>query len=114
MSVHKRFISLFFSICVLVAFMFQSAHTYSHLVHEYFGKQTTSHTHHSKTEKAVKHHSEDCQICHFTLSPFTTLSFDTMVFYTNSIYQKSNVIYHFDFVEISFDYFSLRAPPVYV
>src|SRR5690554_223232 len=106
MNVKKRFISWFLSMCVVVTLMFQSAHTY-----EYFG---TEHTHHSETEKALAHHADDCQICHFTLSPFTTMSFDTVVFYTNSIYQKLNAIYHFDFVEVSFNYFSLRAPPVYV
>lgn len=114
MSVNKRFISFFLSLCVMATLLFQSTHSYSHLIQEYFGNQNTEHAHHSKTEKAVKHHSDDCQICHFTLSPFTILSFDSVVFYTNSIYQKLNAIYHFDFVEISFNYFSLRAPPVYV
>ncbi|HLW62921.1 MAG TPA: hypothetical protein VKY33_05925 [Flavobacterium sp.] len=111
MSVKKRFISLILSMCVMVTLMFQSAHIYSHLLSEYFG---TQHTHHSKTEKAPAHHSEDCQVCHFTLSPFTTMSYDSVVFYTNSIYQKLNTTYHFEFVAFSFDYFSLRAPPVYV
>lgn len=111
MNVKKRFISWFLSMCIVVTLLFQSTHTYSHLLYEYFG---TEHTHHSKTEKALAHHADDCQICHFTLSPFTTMSFDTVVFYTNSIYQKLNAIYHFDFVEVSFNYFSLRAPPVYV
>lgn len=111
MNVKKRFISLFLSMCIVVTLLFQSAHTYSHLLYEYFG---TQHTHYSKTEKALTHHSDDCQVCHFTLSPFTTMSYDSVVFYTNSIYQKLNATYHFDFVEIPFNYISLRAPPVYV
>ena len=101
---------MFFSMCVLVTLMFQSAHMYSHLITDFF---QTELTHHQK-DKIVNHHSDNCQICHFTLSPFTTMSYDSVVFYTNSIYQKLNATYHFDFVGIPFNYISLRAPPVYV
>lgn len=109
MNAKKRFLSLFLSMCVVATLMFQSVHTYTHLVTEYFGIQNTQH---SKTDKAIAHNADNCQVCHFTFSPFTPMSFSEVVFFTNSIYQKLNAIYHFDFVEVAFDYFSLRAPPV--
>ena len=95
----------------MVTLMFQSAHIYSHLLSEYFG---TQHTHHSKTEKAPAHHSEDCQVCHFTLSPFTTVAPDVIVFYSSITYPKLNATHQINYIAASFDFISLRGPPVFV
>lgn len=110
MSVNKRVISLFFSICVLVTLMFQSAHTYSHLISDYLDAGTP----HDKSQKALAHHADDCQICHFTLSPFTAVSAETIVFYTTTFYPELNVPYHFELVSAAFDAVFLRGPPVFV
>jgi len=68
----------------------------------------------SHNEKATQHqHADDCKICHFNISPFTVVSFDAVVFFTPIAYQKRNITYHFDYVEIPFNYYSLRAPPIY-
>jgi len=110
MSVKKRLISLFFSICVLVALMFQSAHTYSHLISDYLDAGA----HHDKSPKALTHHADDCQICHFTFSPFTAVSSEAIVFFTTTFYPKLNVPGHFDLVSISVGEVSLRGPPAFI
>lgn len=110
MSIKKRFISLFFSLCIVATFISQSVHIYSHLLTEHFGIETL----HSHKDKATHQHADDCKICHFNISPFTTMSFDSVEFFADITYLKNGSIYHFDFVEIPFNYFSLRAPPVYV
>lgn len=110
MSVNKRLISLFFSICVLVALMFQSAHSYSHLVSDFFSTDS----HHTKHDQLANHHADTCQICHFTFSPFTTVTQDVIVFYSSKIYPKLNVTYHTSSIDASFDFISLRGPPVFV
>ena len=110
MSVNKRFISLFFSICVFVALMFQSAHTYSHLITDFFSIDK----HHASHDEMASHHSDDCQICHFTFSPFTTVTSDVVVFYSSITYPKLNVTHHTSYVDASFDFISLRGPPFFV
>ncbi len=110
MSVNKRIISLFFSICVLVALMFQSAHSYSHLVSDFLSADA----HHAKHDQLANHHPDDCQICHFTFSPFTTVTPDVIVFYSSTTYPKLNVTHQAAYVDVSFDFISLRGPPVFV
>ncbi len=110
MSVNKRFISLFFSICVLVTLMFQSVHTYSHLITDFFSTDS----HHTKNDQLANHHSDNCQICHFTFSPFTTVTPDVIVFYSSITYPKLNAKHHTSYVNVSFDFIALRGPPVFV
>ena len=78
--------------------MFQSAHTYSHLITDFFDAGS----HHTKNDQLANHHPDNCQICHFTLSPFTTVTPDV------------NVVHHTTYVNASFDVISLRGPPVFV
>ena len=110
MRLNKRFISMFLSMCVLVTLMFQSVHTYTHLVTDYLSETS----HHTKHDKYANHHSDDCQICHFTLSPFTTVSTDVIHFYSTTYYPKLNVAYHVSLHETSFNFVQLRGPPVFV
>lgn len=110
MSLNKRFISMFLSMCVLVTFMFQSVHVYSHLAADYFSEAPHKHQH----DKFANHHSDDCQICHFTFSPFTTGSADVIVFYSNISYPRLNVVYQESLLETSFTFIQLRGPPVFV
>ncbi|SEI01029.1 hypothetical protein SAMN02927937_02711 [Paenimyroides aquimaris] len=110
MKSNKRIISLFFSICVLVTLMFQSAHTYSHLITDFFDAGS----HHTKNDPLANHHPDNCQICHFTLSPFTTVTPDVIVFYSSITYPKLNVTHHTSYVDASFDVISLRGPPIFV
>ena len=110
MKSNKQIISLFFSICVLVTLMFQSVHTYSHLVSDFLSTDT----HHTKHDQLANHHSDDCQICHFTFSPFTTVTPDVIVFYPTKTYPKLNAAYQTISVDASFDFISLRGPPVFV
>lgn len=101
---------MFFSMCVLVTLMFHSAHMYSHLITDFF---QTELTHHQK-DKIVNHHSDNCQICHFTLSPFTTVAPDVIVFYSSITYPKLNATHQINYIAASFDFISLRGPPVFV
>jgi len=110
MKSNKQIISWFFSICVLVTLMFQSAHSYSHLVSDFLSTDS----HHANHDQMANHHSDDCQICHFTFSPFTTVTPDVIVFYSSITYPKLNVTHHIDYVDASFDFISLRGPPVFV
>ncbi len=90
--------------------MFQSVHTYSHLVSDFLSTDT----HHDKHDQLANHHSDDCQICHFTFSPFTTVKPDVIVFYPTKTYPKLNALYQTTSVVASFDFVSLRGPPVFV
>ena len=110
MKSNKRIISLFFSICVLVTLMFQSAHTYSHLITDFFDAGS----HHTKNDQLANHHPDNCQICHFTLSPFTTVTPDATVFYSFVTYPQLNVVHHATYVDASFNVISLRGPPIFV
>lgn len=110
MKSQKQIIALFLSICVFVTLMFQSAHSYSHLVSDFLSTDS----HHNKHDQLANHHSDDCQICHFTFSPFTTATPDVIVFYPTKTYSKLNVSHHTNYLDASFDFISLRGPPVFV
>lgn len=101
---------MFLSICVVMTLMFQSVHTYSHLITDYFDAAS----HHDKNAKALAHHGDDCQICHFTLSPFTDVSLETIVFYSLGFYPKTSAFHQFDLIDVSFDLITLRGPPDYI
>lgn len=100
---------MFLSMCVLVTLMFQSAHIYSHMATDYLSDAS----HHHKHDKYTNHHSDDCKICHFTFSPFTSTSTDVITFYSNSYYPKLNVAYQAFLQDKSFDFVQLRGPPVF-
>jgi len=110
MSLNKRFISMFLSICVLITLMFQSVHIYSHFTNDYLGDSS----HHHQHDKYANHHSDDCQICHFTFSPFTNVSTDVITFYANTYYPKLNVTYQESTFENTINFIHLRGPPVLV
>ncbi len=110
MKSNKRIISLFFSICVLVTLMFQSVHTYSHLITDFFDAGS----HHTKNDQLANHHPDNCQICHFTLSPFTPVTSEVAVFYSFVTYPQLNIMHHVTYVDASFDVISLRGPPISV
>ena len=101
---------MFFSICVLATIMCQSVHTYSHLLADFFHTDA----HHPQKEKIVSHHSDNCQICHFTLSPFTTLNPAEITFYTSIDYPELNVNYQVINFETLFSFILLRGPPAFV
>lgn len=110
MKSKKQILSLFFSVCVILTFMLQSVHSYSHLVSDYFSTNAQQ----INKDKLVKHHPDDCQICHFTFSPFTTVTHNVIVFYNFISYPKLNVLHHINYIDASFDFISLRGPPVFV
>ena len=101
---------MFLSMCVLVTFLFQSVHFYSHFSIDYFGDSSHGHQH----DKYANHHSDDCQICHFTFSPFTSVSTDVITFYANIYYPKLNVTYQESTFENTINFIHLRGPPVLV
>ena len=90
--------------------MFQSAHTYSHLFSDFLSTDSL----HTKHEQKANHHSNDCQICHFTLSPFTAVTSDVIVFYSSIIFPKLNVAHYLIYVDASFNIIALRGPPSFV
>lgn len=110
MSLNKRFISMFLSMCVVVTFMFQSVHIYSHFATDFFSDASHKHNH----DKLTTQHSDDCQICHFTFSPFISVSADAITFYQQSSYPQLNIAYKEFFIKSSLNFIALRGPPVFV
>lgn len=87
--------------------MFQSVHSYTHLIADFF----TNHSTIEKQDKIVAHHSDDCQICHFSLSPFTSLNADVLVFYSSKTYNVYQAYYKQLVYNAAFDFIALRGPP---
>lgn len=110
MKSKKQIVSLFFSLSVVLTFMLQSVHVYTHLISDFLSEEA----HHANKAKMVNHHTDDCQICHFTISPFTTVTPDVIVFYSTTTYPKLNVKQQTNYVDVSFDFITLRGPPFFV
>ena len=101
------------SIVILFAILFQSFHSYEHLVKQISEK----HCYHKATTGSQithQHHNfEKCLICEVTFSPFTTTefySFQLKKTFTPSRYSLfySKEITHF----FKGSLFALRAPPI--
>ncbi len=113
----KKFLILNVIITVLVLFsiLFQSAHSYEHLVKQ-FSEKKCEHTHKFKHEITHQHNNLDhCHACGFTFSTFTSTttcvcSFQSQVVPSKKPFQFSkNTVTSF-----KGSLFLLRAPPIFI
>lgn len=109
MSVKKKIISMFFSLCFVVTFLIQSAHIYTHILSDYFKTEFIQH----QSNEIDNQHTENCQICYFTFQPFSNLTACIYVFITLVEVSSLNTTYYTKFTANWFQVISLRGPPVY-
>ena len=107
-------INVLLSMTVLFSILFQSVHSYEH--HFEFAENHCDHQYSkNKTEVSHGHHiTEQCVVCHFNFSSFTTTSFYTLQFYKKQIevnFTLFNLENHSTYFKGSL--FSLRAPPLF-
>jgi len=113
----KRFVILnsFLALAVLLAMLFQSAHTYQHLAQQ-LSEKKCHHTYSSKHEITHQHHNFDhCYVCDFKMSSYTyseiaSYEFQDAVINSGYTFFKSREIAQF----FKGSLFALRAPPVFI
>ncbi|MDN3675637.1 hypothetical protein QWY99_21630 [Flavobacterium branchiarum] len=110
----KQFIISFsLAMTILFSMLFQSVHSYEHIVQEFSEKQCHHEYNVTNTEITHQHHNFDfCYVCHFALSSYITpekFTFQVPFF-------QDEIPYFFPFSEkpvlFSGSLYSLRGPPV--
>lgn len=112
----KRFviINALMSVVILFAILFQSVHSYDHLVKELTEKKCL-HKHFSSTEITHSHKFEKCFICDFGFSNFINIDVLSFKHYIiNGLFG-----YSFNYSKQITNYFkgslfALRAPPYFI
>lgn len=109
-------VNLLMSFSVLFAMLFQTVHSYEHILRQ----NSQKHCYHKYTagQKEITHsHSVDanCHICHFAFSTFIPNSFQAYLFHNTTVetsykffYTKSTTAF------FKGSLFSLRAPPAFI
>ena len=102
-------------IVVLFSILFQSVHSYEHLVKQISEKQC----HHKPTsgqQITHQHHNFDhCFVCDFTLGGFVTSNISYFQFIKNQISSGYSIFYSREIVNFfKGSLFALRAPPSFI
>jgi hypothetical protein len=116
-NVKKKLILINFALIIVVLFsiLFQSIHSYEHLVKQFSEKQC-HHKYTSSQEITHQHHDfEHCYVCHFSVSSFVTsdihhFEFQIKIYPTGYSFFKSKEITQF----FKGSLFALRAPPSFI
>ena len=113
----KRFVILnsFLALTVLFAMLFQSIHSYEHLVQQ-LSEKKCHHEYTSKHQITHQHHSFDhCYVCDFKMSQFVgeeifTFKSQNTIIHSGYTFFKSREITEF----FKGSLFVLRGPPVFI
>ncbi|WP_035644594.1 hypothetical protein [Flavobacterium sp. ASV13] len=107
-------VNFLMSFAVLFAMLFQTVHSYEHVVKQ-FSEKHCVHKHKPGENQITHSHSVEntCHVCHFTFSTFIPNSFQTISFHKISV-QTSYHFFYSKTVSTFFkgSLFALRAPPV--
>jgi hypothetical protein len=115
----KKIIAVNFlmSFAVLFAMLFQTVHSYEHILR----LSSEKHCDHKYTtgQKELTHsHSVDanCHICHFAFSTFVPNSFQSFSFHKTLVEAASYKFFYFEGISAFFkgSLFALRAPPAFI
>ena len=108
-------VNFLMSFAVLFAMLFQTVHSYEHILKQ----SAEKHCDHKYTpgQKEITHsHSVDanCHICHFAFSTFIPNAFQTFTFH-KTVANTSYTFLYFEGISTFFkgSLFALRAPPVF-
>jgi hypothetical protein len=109
------FINSLLSIVVLFSILFQSVHSYEHLIKQISEKKC----HHKVTNSSQithQHHNlEHCFVCDFTLGGFVTPNISLFKFLKNQICTRYSNFYSREITNyFKGSLFSLRAPPSFI
>ncbi len=113
MKKNKFILSFSLVITVLFSILFQSIHSYEHLLKQISEKHCDHKYNVSGTEITHQHHHVDhCDVCHFALS-----SYITPINFSYNLYSISREIPYFfneneTIISFSGSLYSLRGPPV--
>ena len=113
----KKFVIVnsFLTLAVLFTMLFQSVHSYEHLVQQLSQKEC-QHKYTSKQEITHQHHNFDhCYVCSFTISNFISTAISPIEFKKTTIpsgYSSSKSREITQFFKGSL--FALRAPPSFI
>jgi hypothetical protein len=113
----KKFVivNYFLMVAVLFSMLFQSLHSYEHLVKQ-LSQEICSHKYNSSKEITHQHHNFDrCFVCDFSLSSFVSVEIYHLDFKQTNIpsgytFFKSRAIIQF----FKGSLFGLRAPPIFI
>lgn len=101
------------SFAVLFAMLFQTVHSYEHILRQ----ASEKHCDHKYTagQKEITHsHSVDsnCHICHFAFSTYIPNTFEAFSFHKTTV-EISGIFFYFESISTFFkgSLFALRAPP---
>lgn len=115
MSKKLQHISLSLLISILFAILFQSVHSYEHLVQQF----TEEHCDHkydvSQTEFTHSHHHfDDCFVCEFSLSNSIPFEFFSFEFRSVAYFVQHSFFFTEQPIVFSGSFFSLRGPPCFI
>lgn len=104
------FSNVFLMVLMVCTIMYQSTHSFVHLIDELSHESDSIHEKDSHFHFNKKH----CQICDFTFSPFTTTEIQFITFFNSNEtfhhYSFSEIIFENSFISHSF----LRGPPTFI
>lgn len=106
--------NVFLSFAVLFSILFQAIHAYEHHLEALTEKHCDHQYSTNKTEISHAHKvAENCVVCHFNFSSFTTTEFYEFQFHKN-IHVTHSPLFYFQKQAAFFkgSLFSLRAPPL--
>ncbi|WP_264205999.1 hypothetical protein [Flavobacterium shii] len=110
-----KIINLLMPLIVAFAILFPVIHSYEHIQnHNATHKSTLHYNDTGKSELITHNHpSDECAICHFKFTPFSTFSFAHFDFYKSQSITRY-VYFYFKTYSSFFkgSLFALRAPPI--
>lgn len=104
------FSNLFMTILVVCTIMYQSVHSFTHVLEDIHHSYVSDNADHSHSHLDSKH----CYVCDFSFSPFTSVEFQTITFLN-----PTQVSQKYFFSEQAFDltlnqHSFLRGPPEFI
>jgi hypothetical protein len=115
MKIKKQLYNCTFLLVIVFSILFQSLHSYEHIIKQFSEKQCHHKYSNSKAEITHNHPKfENCFVCKYSFSGYCTISLEQLVFNRNF----DNVeLFSIIFKTVSFfsgSLFSLRAPPSFI
>ena len=104
------FSNLLMTILVVCTIMYQSVHSFTHVLEEINHSYVDDHSNHNHQHLDKKH----CHICDFTFSPFTATEFLTFTFFNPTEFSEKYFFSEITFENSIIQYSFLRGPPVFI
>lgn len=110
MKQKMMFTNLFMTFLVICTIMYQSVHSFTHVLEEINQSYVSNSSEHKHIHLEKKH----CHVCDFTFSPFTTTEFLTYTFINPVAFSHKYFFSEITFENSIIQHSFLRGPPAFV